>query len=382
MKRSTNTLEIKKHNRNRVFRFVNSRNETCVSEVSLALNISSPTVMTSIKELKEAGIVEEVGEYESTGGRKAKAIASIKDAKYALGLDITQNHVGIVYTDLRQKVLRYERIQKPFCNTESYLLELAEILKKFVAENHIPEERIVGVGIAVPAIIDRKKNMLTHSRALEVFSVPCKEWTEKMPYPCELLNDANAGAFCESVESENQESMVYLSLSNTVGGAVVFHSDERNEYPGKMYEGNNWRSGEFGHMVIHPGGERCYCGKQGCLDAYCSAKKLADLENGKLELFFEKLESGDKEYQKIWKTYLEDLAIAVDNLRMCFDCEVVLGGYVGYYMAPYIREFRNMVAEKNIFEDDGSYVRTCRYQKASLALGAAVYQIEKYIDSI
>ena len=44
-----------------------------------------------------------------------------------------------------------------------------------------------------------------------------------------------------------------------------------------MYRGDNWRSAEFGHMVIHPGGRTCYCGKKGCLDAYCSALRLADL---------------------------------------------------------------------------------------------------------
>ncbi len=58
--------------------------------------------------------------------------------------------------------------------------------------------------------------------------------------------------------------------------------------------------------------------KKGCLDAYCSALRLADLTEGKLEIFFEKLEEGNAEYEKIWDEYLDNLAIAVDNLRMCF----------------------------------------------------------------
>lgn len=149
-----------------------------------------------------------------------------------------------------------------------------------------------------------------------------------------------------------------------------------------MYIGSNWRSGEFGHMVIHPGGKRCYCGKEGCVDAYCSALNLAELEDGNLESFFEKLKQGNQEYQKIWSTYLDDLAIAIDNLRMCFDCDIVLGGYVGSYMEPYIPEIRKRVAEKNIFDYKGSYVKACQYQVESSALGAAILLIEKYIDEI
>lgn len=149
-----------------------------------------------------------------------------------------------------------------------------------------------------------------------------------------------------------------------------------------MYMGNNWRSGEFGHMVIHPEGKTCYCGKQGCLDAYCSAQNLAELEGGNLRAFFEKMESGREDYRQIWDGYLKDLAVAVDNLRMCFDCEVVVGGYVGNYMEPYIGRLKALVAEKNIFGGSGEYVRVCRCREEASAYGAALYQIEKYISKI
>ena len=114
MKRSTSNQEVKKLNRNRVFRYVNSREETSMPEISAALSISGPTVLKIVNELKEEKLIREVGEFESTGGRKAKAIAAVRDVKYAIGLDITKNHVGIVYTDLSGKALKHERVRKPF----------------------------------------------------------------------------------------------------------------------------------------------------------------------------------------------------------------------------------------------------------------------------
>ncbi len=390
MRRGTNSLEVKKLNRNRVFRYVNGRRETSMPDISAALDISGPTVLTIVKELKSAGVVEEVGALESTGGRKAKAIASVKEARYAVGMDITGNHVGFAYTDLSMKVLDHERIRKHFYNEEEYFQEIGELLKDFIARNNIPEGQIEGVGIALPGIVDREKNILTRSHVLGVQEASNRMWTKYIPYPCELLNDANAAAITEDICCERPESnMVYLSLSNSVGGAVIFADEMKSNMGTKvgnddmtMYMGNNWRSGEFGHMVIHSEGRTCYCGKKGCLDAYCSALKLAGLEEGNLSAFFREMESGNEEYKRIWEDYLQDLAIAVDNLRMCFDCEIVLGGYVGNHMEPYIERFKEIVAKKNIFGGSGEYVRVCQYREESSAYGAALYQIENYISKI
>ena len=43
-----------------------------------------------------------------------------------------------------------------------------------------------------------------------------------------------------------------------------------------IHLGDNRRAGEFGHMVLHPGGRRCYCSKKVCADAYLSALRLSE----------------------------------------------------------------------------------------------------------
>ena len=72
MRISTNNSEVRKRNRNRVFRFINNTKETCMSEISAALEVSGPTVMSIVKELKEDGVIREVGEYESTEAGKPR----------------------------------------------------------------------------------------------------------------------------------------------------------------------------------------------------------------------------------------------------------------------------------------------------------------------
>ena len=88
-------------------------------------------------------------------------------------------------------------------------------------------------------------------------------------------NDANSAAMVEMYRLE--KNAVYLSLSNSVGGSFYIHNG--------IYEGDDYRSSEFEHMIIVPGGRQCYCGKKGCVDAYCSAQVLAAKADDNLEQF-------------------------------------------------------------------------------------------------
>lgn len=382
MSRKTGNLEVKKLNRNRIYRYMNETNQCSMSEISVALSLSGPTVLSVVNELKDEGLVREAGEFDSTGGRKAKAFETVKDAVFSIGVDLTKHHVGLAYTDLSRKSLEYIRIRKPFEDTEKYFGEVQNLIHTFIKDNRIPEGKIIGMGLSVPGIVNRDKKQLPKSHVLDVLSIPGEKWLNYMPYNCVMLNDANAAAIAECHDIDKSGGLVYLALSNSVGGAIVFDADKNQIVDEHIYVGDNWRSGEFGHMVIHPHGKKCYCGKEGCLDSYCSAYRLADLEDGKLEVFFEKLEAGSEKHQKVWNEYLENLAIAIDNLRVCFDCDIVLGGYVGGFMEPYMKQLRELVSQRDIFEKDGRYVKAGRLKKEASALGAAIFQIDRYIAQI
>src|SRR5690554_249560 len=95
-----NSIEVKKINRNVIYQFLHRHDPISIQEIALQLKLSLPTVTQNLKELLERNLVVETGLFESTGGRKAKAISYNPVAKYAIGLDITKNHVGIVLIDL------------------------------------------------------------------------------------------------------------------------------------------------------------------------------------------------------------------------------------------------------------------------------------------
>jgi len=369
-----NSIEVKKMNRNTIYSFLYKHEPIAIQEIAYTLNMSLPTVTQNIKELQERGLVIETGLFNSTGGRKAKAIAYNSVARYAVGIDITRNHVGIVLIDLSGKVINNERRQYPFNNSVEYFKGVGELVQYFIDYCKIDNSSILGVGIALPAILSDDSQTVSYAEVIDFKGGSVKAFSEFIPYNCTLSNDANAAGFAEMWGEATEENVAYLSLNNSVGGSIIIGKN--------IYNGQNHRGGEFGHMTIVPQGRTCYCGQKGCVDAYCSAKILSDSTNGNIAEFFKLLKLNNEPQKSIWNEYIAHLAVAINNLRMLFDCKVILGGYAGAYMEDYIGQLRQLVSRYNTFEVDGNYLQVCKYKLETTAVGAALLHVEHFIKNV
>lgn len=373
IKQATN-MEIKKRNRNRIFRYICKHGTVSNPDIAYDMKMSLPTVTQITKELIEKGFVEETGELQSTGGRRAKALSAAINVKQAVGLDITKNHISFVLTNLTGEILNHVRIFLPYNHEEAYYRRVNDELESFLEESNVDRKRILGIGISFPGIIDLDRQLITYSHILGVKMISFDSVSSFFNYPCCFLNDANAGAYAEGICSDERERFFYLSLSNTVGGAIFDNN--------RLVQGDHFRCGEVGHMTVIPDGKICYCGKKGCLDAYCSAAILSTAAGGKLEKFFELLEKKDQRAAEIWDVYIGYLAVALNNIRMLLDCDIILGGYVGSYAEPYLQEIWNKVLERNTFTEERQFVKSCRYKVGAAALGAALEVIENFVRQI
>lgn len=373
-KKKITNMEVKKKNRNEVFRYICKHGTVSNPDISYNMKISLPTATQITKELIAEGLLEEKGELQSTGGRRAKALSAVVNARLAVGLDITKNHISFVLTNIVGEILKYERIYQPYISEAAYYQEVSKRLEQFLDESGSGKDKVLGVGISFPGIIDMDRGQITYSHVLGIEAVPLDSLSAYFSYPCFFLNDANAGAYAEGFHGDEAERFFYLSLSNTVGGAIFDGNG--------LVQGRNFRCGEVGHMTIIMDGENCYCGKRGCLDAYCAAWHLSDAADGKLEQFFCLLDQGDAEAVKIWDSYTDYLAIAVNNIYMVLDCDIVLGGYVGSSMGMHLQELWNKVVGRNTFGEKEPYVKVCNYKVAAAALGAALNVIEMFVSRI
>lgn len=363
-------MEKKKAARHKILDYMLNHASTTKAELAKQLDLSMPTVLSYIGELTEKGMVIEVGETASTGGRKARRIALNENYCLSVGVNITAHHIGLVLINLGGRIVEQKRIRLDFKPDADYCRKLTEYVKAFYTAR-TTENKILGIGIALPGILHESEHILTKSHALDLENYSLRMLEQMIPFPVYFENDANAAMLAEN--PGQVKDAVYLSLSNTLGGAICID--------GQLFTGRNRKAGEFGHMLLIPEGRKCYCGKRGCADAYCASSVLTQDGRYTLDAFMELL-GKDKNADAVWEEYLDHLAILISNIRMIFDTDVILGGDVGGYADDYIVELRERVAKYNLFDLDVSYLKGCTYHKEASAVGAAKYFFRKFTEEI
>lgn len=352
--------EKKNNTRSRIVSYVMNNADTSKVEISKNLNMSMPTVLSNVNELMAGGVLMETGEYASTGGRKAKSIGINPGYRYAMGIRITANHVGMTLVNMRSEIEKTERVRMKFSQEISYCVELASLAKKFLGDMDEPD-KLLGIGISIPGIINQEQHLVVKSHALQIENYSLNFLEQAFSCPVCFENDANAAMLAEDINQ--YQDAIYLSLNNTLGGAFCIDR--------KLFAGQNRKAGEFGHMILVPGGRKCYCGKKGCADAYCAASALTAGRYETLEQFMEALSHGNSEAEKKWAEYLDHLAVLISNLRMAYDMDIILGGEVGGYLADHMIPLGEKVMEYNGFDCDIRYLKNCTYRKEASAVGAA-----------
>lgn len=367
-------VEIKKINRSNIYHHFLENQFLTKQQLVNDLQLCLPTVTKNIDDLAADSLIEKSGSLGHTGGRRAITYSLIRDARVALGIDITQNHVTIVALDLTGSIISSNRSRRHFEPTDDYYSYVGSTLDTFIHDAGFQPDQILGVGIGLPALVDADKKSIFFSKIINLSTTTIEDFARYIPYPIELYNDANAAVFTETWTNHNMKNAFYLMLSNNIGGSMIIN--------GTIYSGDAQRSGEIGHVPLVHDGKKCYCGQSGCVDAYLAATNLSNMTDGNLQAFFRDLENGDPAIARAWDTYLDYLATTVNILRMLLDCNVILGGYVGEYLEPYMEELKKRAARLNTFSDDAEYLKICSYKKESIAAGAALYFVDAFTKSL
>ena len=135
-------------------------------------------------------------------------------------------------------------------------------------------------------------------------------------------------------------------------------------------------------MTIIPDGKPCYCGKRGCMETCCSVSALLEWDET-LEDFFLHLRKKEHSYEERWLSYLSALTIAIDNLHMVIDYDVILGGSI----APYITDndidlLLSKIQKASAFPTDRHFISTASCAGIPIACGAALPYIRKFLESL
>lgn len=372
-----NVWEVKHNNRKAIYHYIRNKGAVSKQDIVFNLQLSLPTVTQNLDYLSKQGLIDTSHKMkqESTGGRIPMACSYVQDGKIAVGLDITRHHIKSVVVDLSGNIIQLVYKRQLYEKGDHYLKLLGDAVEEVIEKSHIERQKLLGVGIAVPGLIDKEKERVVYGRVIDNKDMTREDFAKYIPYPTKLLHDSNAAGYAEVWSTPGLHNAFYINLSNSVGGSVLINDT--------VYEGDGLICGEVGHLKLISNGKECYCGRRGCVDAYCNAGNLTEHTDGNLAEFFKKLEEKDEKIMQVWDEYLDYLAMTISNVRIMFGCKIILGGYVGAYIKTYMNMLCERVDALDAFaEKAADYLLPCKYKVESVAAGAAIMYIDEFLENI
>jgi len=245
--------------------------------------------------------------------------------KNILAIDIGGTKIASGIVSFRKggfDVSNYQKIKTPR-NKKETIKKLLEITASYKNGGGFD-----GVGIATLGRVNRERGVVINAGNLKGWqNVNLKKIIGRTAKKeVRVDNDAKCFALAESEfgKSKKYKNAVYLAIGTGLGGAI--------KIDGKLYRGEKNIAGEFGHMVIVNGGEKCACGNRGCWQQYVSGKAIEKLyykfyskrKNARdIALDSERGSSKDK---KIIKKTASYLAAGFINIANTINPEIIVVG--------------------------------------------------------
>jgi len=312
---------IRAINRSAVLNSIKTYGPVSRTEVARITGLSAATISGITSDLISSGLVFEKEAGDSSGGRRPILLALNPRGGFVIGLKLAETNITTALTDLEASV-----IIKDTCQLEGHSLQnvvdcIVKSVSALIAKSEISEDLLLGVGIGLAGIIDANSGVLRHSPIFGWRDVPLKATLQRrLDVPVYVDNDVNTLTITEQWFGAGQgvENFLTVTIGRGVGLGIVIH--------GKLYHGAGGGAGEFGHTVLDPEGQRCDCGKRGCLEtfvadpwllkqaitSYAQASPSVKIRN--IEALVELAERGEPLATSIFEKAGDALARALANL--------------------------------------------------------------------
>ena len=280
-------------------------------EIAEKLGCDNTTVSRAVRELIDCGIINTGSKNGSSNGRPRVTLQFASDGPLLLGIALEPDSVSGVLSDLKSKVLRMEKIRFRHCsNQQEYLDTAVEIIKKLLIA---AENRVAGIGVTVFGSYHGEDAILEKAAALPILNgVKLRPFFSSCTKKDVIICDHSVAlaTFLTRKEADLNTGDVMLINVGKGLGIVLLRNGK------KLFNRNN-HGGEFGHTIRIPEGEKCACGRRGCLETLVSIpallKKYRELHrrNITLEKLAEEFCNGSQDADELILPTAEMLGIAI-----------------------------------------------------------------------
>jgi len=236
------------------------------ADVAREVGLTRVTISDLVSDLIDEGLVIELGVRSDARPGKPATVLDINRSGFTIvGIDLSYDAMfrGALM-DLDGTVLHREQVEARGLTGDAAVEAVRGLLDRLVAEATHP---VLGIGVGSPGVVDAEGTIL---------SAPNFGWSD-LPLqailaahtglPVQVANDANVAALAERTFGDGQDDMMLIRVGRGLGSGLVVG--------GVPVQGARSAAGEIGHVVVGTdGGQRCACGKDGCLETWLAIPRL------------------------------------------------------------------------------------------------------------
>lgn len=186
-----------------------------------------------------------------------------------LAIDLGPTRLAAAVVDAEGEIVVRDRVATPARNVWPSLTQLA---RRVLAAN--PSDVVpASVGVTCPGPIDRGTGAMKPVGMPLWHDFPLRrELAHVSGLPVDVDTAGRGLALAELWRGEPaglgpaEQQLATLVLGDDVDGALVVN--------GELAQGLTGNLGQFGHLIVEPGGVECACGASGCLTVYAGARGI------------------------------------------------------------------------------------------------------------
>lgn len=224
------------------------------SELVRMTGLRPSTIFNILKDLSEKLLINYLGKGDSTdkGGKKPYLWELNQEAAYVIGLDLEINSLTIVLLDLNGNLLKKNYVRFDKIKTEPQLIEIIiRNVKLFLDESNIDNEKILGMGIAVPAIVNSDTGMIIRTDVIATKNIALsKQLSNHYKFPILVENNANSTAvgskWVGACKDYKNFIVVLIEFDRNIGGMGIGIVID-----GHLYKGHSNCAGELNLPILN-----------------------------------------------------------------------------------------------------------------------------------
>jgi predicted NBD/HSP70 family sugar kinase len=338
--------------RQSIIKYLLSKGNATITELSLELQSSVPTVTKAVNELLSEGYMIDMGKIANSSGRRPSLYSINPTCAYFMGVEVGVDRVSIGLQNIKNEFVSIEMgAAFDLNNSQESLMRFCGLLNSFIDDSLVDREKIVGVCINLSGRINSMEGF-SHNYFFSENRPLSEIISDQIKLPVHLENDTRAMAFGEYNKGvvHNEQNIIFLNFS--WGVAIGIIAD------GKLYYGKSGYSGEFGHSNVFDNEIMCQCGKLGCLETEISGWSLVKQFKDAMDQGMQSKISLDKDKNHVSLSYHDiiDGALKLED-GLCVDLVTKQSEQMGRYLSVLLNIFNpELLVIGGDFAQLGDYV--------------------------